>query len=327
MFKRATRTRTRTGAGAAVLLAAALGLGGAGMAQAEAFAPTAETAQRIAELTLRGAAYADALRDRAIRLLGGAHVADRRLGGSGVDATIRTASTARKIPELPAGRSTQAKGVFGSVAIAFRRLPAVEKIAPARAEFKRSALLRCADRACAEPQKTLETALRAAGDRPLLRKAKAVNAQVNAYVAYRRDADTYGVIDYWATPQEILKRRAGDCEDYAILKMALLRELGVAETDMAVVVLRDERRGVYHAVLSLRTASGHLILDNVRDDILSDRELPHYLPLYSVSAGKGFIHGRKSGSSPVQMSSLSFDSVAPGEGPDPVTAADLRPGF
>ena len=317
-------TGKRTGAGAALLLAAALGLGSGGSAHAEPAASTAATARMIAASVLRGAADAGALGDRVVRFLAGAHAQ------GGVDATIRTASTARRSPPaipspaMPA-LARPAGDVFGSVAIAFRRLPAVEKIAPARREMARANALRCADGACTAPRDGLAKAMRGVESASLIGKARKVNAQVNAYVTYRRDAETWGVTDYWATPRETLARRTGDCEDYAILKMALLRDLGVAETDMSLVVLRDESRGVFHAVLSLRTPSGHLILDNLRDEIVSDRELPHYLPLYSVSAGKGFIHGRKAGSSPVQMSSLSFETIAPGEGPAPVT--ELRPGF
>lgn len=233
-----------------------------------------------------------------------------------VDATLHTASTSRaNQPSVPAA-AARSGDVFGSVAIAFRRLPAVDRLAPALEEMAQTSLLGCAGYNCTGSDRAMMTSLNAMERAPLIEKARAVNARVNAHVRYQRDTENYGVIDYWATPRQILDRGAGDCEDYAILKMALLRELGVPGEEMAVVVLRDESRGLYHAVLALRLAGGrHVILDNMQDAVLADTALPHYLPLYSISSGKGFIHGRRAGSSPVQMSAVPLDKVAPGEGP------------
>ncbi|MDE2229418.1 MAG: transglutaminase-like cysteine peptidase [Alphaproteobacteria bacterium] len=56
------------------------------------------------------------------------------------------------------------------------------------------------------------------------------------------------------TPFEFL-RRDGQCQDYAITKFLLLRELGVSNNAMPLVVLRDIRRQVDHAVLVV-TVSG-----------------------------------------------------------------------
>ena len=56
----------------------------------------------------------------------------------------------------------------------------------------------------------------------------------------------YGKLDYWAKPSEILERRAGDCEDFAILKMAALLRAGIPAQSMSLVVLQDRKRGFFH---------------------------------------------------------------------------------
>ena len=62
------------------------------------------------------------------------------------------------------------------------------------------------------------------------------------------------VLDYWAKPSEILAHRAGDCEDFAILKMAALLRAGIPAQSMSLVVLQDRRRKFFHAVLSVSTS-------------------------------------------------------------------------
>lgn len=100
-----------------------------------------------------------------------------------------------------------------------------------------------------------------------------------------------GALDVWASPGETLSRGAADCEDYAILKMAALKEADVPKKDMSVVVVRDTSRNLYHAVLSVVIGDGYLVLDNLRGKVMSDRDLHSYTPLYSVGAAGAWIHG------------------------------------
>jgi predicted transglutaminase-like cysteine proteinase len=105
------------------------------------------------------------------------------------------------------------------------------------------------------------------------------------------DTDIYRVQDYWARPSETLARQQGDCEDFAILKMAALRSLGFAADDLALVVLRDDKRKVFHAVLSVSVSSNRFILDSLREEVLTDSRMPGYKPLLSIVDGKGYLHG------------------------------------
>ncbi len=120
------------------------------------------------------------------------------------------------------------------------------------------------------------------------RQLDAVNrfANRNRYIV---DPANYGVNDYWASPLEFLDR-SGDCEDYAIFKYVSLRALGVPDEEMRIVVLRDTRRGVDHAVLAVHLDGRVLVLDNVTDAIRPDDALPQYRPYYSVNATRRWVH-------------------------------------
>ena len=91
-----------------------------------------------------------------------------------------------------------------------------------------------------------------------------INRAVNLRIKPADDWFQNGVDDFWSTPLATLDAGAGDCEDYAILKYAALRELGVALDDMRIILVRDTRRRSNHAVLAVRDDKQWLILDNRR---------------------------------------------------------------
>jgi predicted transglutaminase-like cysteine proteinase len=90
-----------------------------------------------------------------------------------------------------------------------------------------------------------------------------VNAFVNNKIAPVSDEDLYGKPEYWTFPTD-----AGDCEDYLLLKKRYLEGLGFpSETLLITVVLDEKNQG--HAVLTVTTDKGDVVLDNRRNDILS----------------------------------------------------------
>ena len=115
-------------------------------------------------------------------------------------------------------------------------------------------------------------------------------------------------------PAETILSGRGDCEDFAVLKMGLMAELGVPISKLAVVVVRDTRRRLYHAVLGVNTGSGTLILDNMRDENLADTELPDYAPLFAVSGSGNYIFGYTKTQKLEIASSGGVGAVAPGAG-------------
>ncbi|MEM8837496.1 MAG: transglutaminase-like cysteine peptidase [Pseudomonadota bacterium] len=119
-----------------------------------------------------------------------------------------------------------------------------------------------------------------------------VNRIVNDAITYREDYEAYGHLDYWAHASETARNGYGDCEDFAILKYAMLRALGVPAESLSLVVLKDKDRNLYHAVLAVNTNQGYFILDNLSDQVLADGAISHYQPLYSFAAERSFLHGK-----------------------------------
>ncbi|MGI6247076.1 MAG: transglutaminase-like cysteine peptidase [Pseudochelatococcus sp.] len=91
-----------------------------------------------------------------------------------------------------------------------------------------------------------------------------VNMDVNAAVSPLSDEEHWGVAESWDFPDDGF----GDCEDYVLQKRRLLHRAGLPLAALMITVVRDlEDAG--HAVLTVRTDRGDLILDNKRDRVLN----------------------------------------------------------
>ena len=88
-----------------------------------------------------------------------------------------------------------------------------------------------------------------------------VNAFVNGAIAPITDETLYGTPEYWTLPAD-----AGDCEDLVLLKKKILQQKGIPAEALRITVVLDEH-GEGHAVLSLTTTKGDVILDNRRNEI------------------------------------------------------------
>jgi predicted transglutaminase-like cysteine proteinase len=71
------------------------------------------------------------------------------------------------------------------------------------------------------------------------------------------------VVEKWTYPED----GYGDCEDYVLLKRRMLMQLGWPREALLITVVRDHK-GDGHAVLTVRTNKGEMILDNQVADIL-----------------------------------------------------------
>ena len=201
-------------------------------------------------------------------------------------------------------------GVFGSVALSMNNFPVSARWAPVY-----RAIVDCtAGSACDRKNSTFAAIIDVAKDKRFIDKLSFVNASINRAIAYKKDSVVYGKLDYWAKPSEILEHRAGDCEDFAILKMAALLRAGIPAQSMSLVVLQDRKRGFFHAVLSVSTGSGVFILDSLSNIVSRDTDLPDYVPLYSFSTDRAWIHGAKAGAAQVADIKGGLATVAPGEG-------------
>ena len=119
----------------------------------------------------------------------------------------------------------------------------------------------------------------------------AVNSWANAKIRYVEDRELYGQADYWADAKTTLSRRAGDCEDIAIAKMALLAGAGVHRKDMYLTIARDLVRNADHALLVVRSQDKFWLLDNNTDRVLDASTANDYRPILSYSAGGKWLHG------------------------------------
>ncbi|PRD43457.1 transglutaminase [Phyllobacterium phragmitis] len=94
------------------------------------------------------------------------------------------------------------------------------------------------------------------------KKLQRVNRSVNAAIKPKSDFDIYGKRDYWTLPTKGM----GDCEDYVLLKRAKLLASGFSASQLLITMVRNG--GEAHIVLTVRTANGDFILDNLRNEIL-----------------------------------------------------------
>lgn len=117
-----------------------------------------------------------------------------------------------------------------------------------------------------------------------------VNRWVNWHVRYRDDERG----DEWSSAPTTLARGYGDCEDFALAKLALLQELGVPSDDMYLVLLRDRRQGD-HAVLAVKREGRLLILDNRTDAVLPAEQVHDYTPIVSYSGPFAWTYGTPAG--------------------------------
>ena len=103
-----------------------------------------------------------------------------------------------------------------------------------------------------------------------LEEIEKVNDAVNATVAPITDLELYGKPEVWAYPSG----NKGDCEDYVLLKRRLLIARGYPESALLITVVRDEN-SEGHAILTVRTDRGDLILDNKRREVMRWADTPY----------------------------------------------------
>jgi predicted transglutaminase-like cysteine proteinase len=111
-----------------------------------------------------------------------------------------------------------------------------------------------------------------------------INRAVNLAVRPARDAQLYDREDYWSSPLQTLSAGAGDCEDYAILKLLALQELGMAPEDLQLLIVRDLASRSAHAVAAVRLDGRWLVLDN-RSFVLADLAETYYTVLAQLDTG------------------------------------------
>jgi predicted transglutaminase-like cysteine proteinase len=101
------------------------------------------------------------------------------------------------------------------------------------------------------------------------RQLNEINTGVNTTILPATDMQVYGVLERWEYP-----RLAGDCEDFVLEKRRELLNAGWPDGSLLITVVRDEV-GDGHAVLTVRTDRGDVVLDNKNDRVLVWSDTPY----------------------------------------------------
>jgi len=123
---------------------------------------------------------------------------------------------------------------------------------------------------------------------PLRAKLQLVNERVNGAIRYTEDWEQWHQSDVWSAPIDVLHKGSfetgmGDCEDYAIAKYVALREAGVPEHNLRVLLVRDQAVHLDHAVLAALDGGHWVILDNRWSRLSDDSELRQFVPLFALN--------------------------------------------
>ena len=219
--------------------------------------------------------------------------------GETVAALVRPASLTTPVmrravlrPEAPAVRAAAWSGrpdLFGSVA-----LKVGHTSLDARWKRTQAAPLSAAALAVSQSMRSLSPA----------EKVEAINRYVNREVTFTDDWRQYGRADRWAAAAETLRRGRGDCEDYAITKLQMLRAAGISPSDLYLVLVKDLVRRADHAVLVVRAEGRSLMLDNGTDMVVDAESVQDYRPIFTFASNGTYTHGyRRSFGPPMEVAS------------------------
>ncbi|MCB1498373.1 MAG: transglutaminase-like cysteine peptidase [Bauldia sp.] len=106
-----------------------------------------------------------------------------------------------------------------------------------------------------------ETRVHVRLDRARWKELTDVNQSVNTGIRPATDEEMYGRPEVWGFPTT-----SGDCEDYALLKRKRLLDKGWPAAALLITVVR-QTNGDGHAVLTVTTDHGDLVLDNLDSQV------------------------------------------------------------
>lgn len=107
-----------------------------------------------------------------------------------------------------------------------------------------------------------------------------INRAINMAIHPMSDQEQWGVPDRWSAPLDTLTSGLGDCEDYAIAKYVALREAGIAESDLRLIIVRNLAAGEDHAVAAARLDGTWIMLDNRWLTLVADNAMSRVIPLF-----------------------------------------------
>lgn len=184
-------------------------------------------------------------------------------------------------------------GIFGSVEIqtASHKYRSNWQNVLKRIDLEKDVYARCdasgAD--CSPNLKRWREKLAELRDRPVEVQLASLNKFVNRMATFTEDSKNFGKPDYWATPIEFFRGKA-DCEDYAAVKFWSLLELGFSNDQLRMAVVRDQRRRLLHAVVTVDTDGRTVVLDSLFDHPVEQRYVLKYAPIFSANVDSQWVH-------------------------------------
>ncbi|MAX67879.1 MAG: transglutaminase-like cysteine peptidase [Bacteriovoracaceae bacterium] len=164
--------------------------------------------------------------------------------------------------------------------------------------------------------------------------ARFVNRLFNQQITFKSDSLNYQKEDYFASLEEVTKRTTGDCEDYALAKFTVLKEIGIPEERMALVYgqateATKKRYGtIGHMVLAIYQPDqkeSYLILDNIRPESYLTTNHPYsgsestmlgnsqrsFIPIYAIFPYSMQAHMLESKTANINGDTQPFDKLIP----------------
>jgi len=134
--------------------------------------------------------------------------------------------------------------------------------------------------------------IQAMRDLPDSDKLILANRFFNARIRWEQDPNIWNQVDYWATPLEVMGRRMGDCEDFAIAKYTTLVLAGMDIEKLRITYVKASLPGnaglanQAHMVLAYyATATAEpVILDNLIEDIYPASKRTDLTPVYGFNS-------------------------------------------
>ena len=121
-----------------------------------------------------------------------------------------------------------------------------------------------------------------------------VNEYVNGSIKYKSDQANYGQKDYYASPIETIQKKAGDCEDYAMLKFNILvQEFGMDPNKFSFMYGYAGKNKEPHMVLSYKENGQDYILDNRSNKIVRLDKKDDFQKLFEVEDNKVKVGNQK----------------------------------
>ena len=215
-------------------------------------------------------------------------LAKHKLGkGSSVNLAA-ISPTVSDAPTIPPVQSNEPFGLFtfrAPMGLLWAKWRKVE--ADIKAEDPVLARCRAEPKNCSAAAKRFVSLIKEASARHGRARIEFVNKRVNSAIRYMSDIVQWHEPDLWSAPLDVNNKGSfetglGDCEDYAIAKYVALREAGVAESDLRVLLVRDRAVRLDHAVLAVRQNGHWLILDNRWSRLSEDTDLKQFEPLFAL---------------------------------------------